>query len=69
MEGERQFKVKFQSRIDGQDPRGTIELAGPNFPNLVQEATERGYPRVISGEERIVTPWAPIEYDWDEATP
>jgi hypothetical protein len=62
-----EYRVTFQRSPVNNDPRGTIELTGLNFPDLVQHAKELGYPRVIGGDERTITPWAPIEdYEWDE---
>ena len=70
MKGTTIYRVRFQRPADSsQDSLGTTVLEGENFPDLVQEAARMGYPRVISGEERTVTPWTPVEgFEWDEAS-
>lgn len=70
MDGMSQYRIRAQRAADSQDPKGTVTLEGHNFSYLVKEAEERGYPRIIEGEERKVTQWHAIpNYPFDEATP
>lgn len=68
--GEMRYKITAQRPADSRDPRGTQFFEGGNFSELVAKAEREGYPRIIAGEQREVTPWTPITgYDFAEATP
>lgn len=67
---EMQFKVTAQRPADSRDPRGTIEIKGDNFSDIVREAERQGYPRIIAAVQREATPWAAVTgYEFAEATP
>lgn len=65
-----QYKITAQRPADSMDPQGTQHFEGLNFSEVVAEAEQQGYPRIIAGEQREVTPWTAITgYDFAEATP
>lgn len=64
-----EYRMTVQRAADTNDPRGTAELTGTNFSDMVQQAQASGYARVISADERQVTEWSPVDYPFDEATP
>lgn len=64
-----EYRITAQRAPDSQDPRGTAEFTGTNFSDMVQEAREQAYTRVVRADERQVTEWRPITgYDLDGET-
>lgn len=65
-----EYSLTAQRAEDSNDPRGTAEFTGTNFSDMVEDAREQGYPRVISANARQVTEWQPVTgYTFAKATP
>jgi hypothetical protein len=65
-----EYRIRAQRAVDNvSDNRGTCDYEGPNFSDLVLQAERDGYPRIIGGHEREVSPWRPVTgYTFAEAT-
>lgn len=66
---EPEYQVTCQRAADDFDARGEQTFEGGNFSNLVEVARRAGYPRVVAAQQRTVTPWEPVTYNYAERTP